>query len=161
MPDNGEDSTTSNVLNTYSPNGWLVNDVHYDNDAQITITSDTTILPDYTQELIPATFPSDPEKQNNQFLGWFYEDTPYTEYSDSQNITLTAHWTLISHTVTFVDSDGETVLSSAQYDYGTPAANILTPNVPNKENLSFDGWEPELAPVTQNQTYTAKWVPVL
>ena len=65
--------------------------------------------------------------------------------------------------VLFLDDDGTTVLKAATaYDYGTPAADIEKPADPtktatNQYTYSFSGWEPEVAAVTGNATYTATY----
>ena len=62
----------------------------------------------------------------------------------------------IKKTVVFVDMDG-TVLSSAQYDYGTPASSIVIPNAPVHEGHNFIGWSSEVSDVTGNVTYIARY----
>ncbi len=58
------------------------------------------------------------------------------------------------YTVTYYDSDGTTVLKTAQVAYGdTPVAYT-----PEKEGYSFSGWEPEVAAVTGDAGYTAVWM---
>jgi hypothetical protein len=70
---------------------------------------------------------------------------------------------LRQYAITFVDEDGETVLKSAtNYDYGTSAADIVQPATPTKTDTvqwdyEFDGWDPALADVTQDQTYRATY----
>lgn len=57
------------------------------------------------------------------------------------------------YTITFYDSDGTTVLKTESLAYGA------TPSyTPEKSGYSFDGWEPELATVTDDATYQAKWI---
>ena len=68
---------------------------------------------------------------------------------------------LNQYTITFADEDG-TVLSTAKYDYGTPATEIVKPVDPTKEataqySYSFAGWTPEIADVTGDATYTATY----
>lgn len=58
------------------------------------------------------------------------------------------------YTISFYD--GGTLLKSEQYAYGT------TPEYfPTKENFSFAGWEPSLAPVTGDASYSATWTTVI
>ena len=65
--------------------------------------------------------------------------------------------------VTFVDDDGTTVLKEATpYAFDTPAASIVKPADPTKSSTAqydytFDGWDPEIADVTGNATYKAKY----
>lgn len=63
------------------------------------------------------------------------------------------------YTVTFVNWDGSTVLTST-YEYGTASANIHVPaSVTHADDASytytFDSWTPEIADVTGDATYTA------
>ena len=79
----------------------------------------------------------------------------------ASDVTVEATFTLIQYTVTFVNEDG-TELSSADYDYGTAAADITRPVDPTKESgnctsYTFAGWTPPLAEVTGNATYTATY----
>ena len=69
--------------------------------------------------------------------------------------------TVNQYNVTFVDEDGTTVLKAATaYDYGTAAADIVKPTDPTKAasgttTYTFTGWDPALAEVTEDVTYTA------
>ena len=69
----------------------------------------------------------------------------------------------VQYNVTFVDEDGTTVLKEAKaYDYGTKAADIDKPADPTKTSTAeytytFAGWTPEIANVTGNATYNAKY----
>lgn len=56
------------------------------------------------------------------------------------------------YTITYLDEDGS-VLKTESLAYGA-----MPSYTPAKEGFSFDGWEPALATVTQNATYTAKWL---
>jgi len=76
-------------------------------------------------------------------------------------LTTTTAWALETYTVTFVDADG-TVLSSAEYYYGTAAADIVKPADPTKAadaqyTYTFSGWSPAIAEVTGDATYTATY----
>jgi uncharacterized repeat protein (TIGR02543 family) len=77
------------------------------------------------------------------------------------DVAVTVTYTLNQYTVTFKDEDGS-VISSADYDYGTAAADIVKPADPTKEadaqyTYSFAGWSPTLAEVTEDATYTATY----
>ena len=78
-------------------------------------------------------------------------------------MTLTAHWTANTYTVTF-DPDGGTVSpTSMQVTYGTQYQNLP---VPTKEGAEFAGWRNGLTKVsngdtvaiTQNTTFVALWI---
>ncbi len=66
--------------------------------------------------------------------------------------------TVNRYTVTF-ESEG-TILSAKDYDYGTPAEDIVRPADPSKAKDAqytyvFAGWNSEIAAVTEDATYTA------
>ena len=68
------------------------------------------------------------------------------------------------HTVTFVDSDGTTVLKEATlYDNGTTVENIAKPADPTKaadstcNTYKFNGWTPTIVDVTADATYKATY----
>ena len=94
------------------------------------------------------------------FTGW--DPTPAAVTGDA---TYKAKYssTVNQYTVTFVDSDGTTILKAATaYDYGTAAADIVKPADPAKaadaENTyAFAGWSPAIATVTGDATYTATY----
>ena len=71
--------------------------------------------------------------------------------------------TVNKYDVTFVDDDETTVLKEAtQYDYGTPASEIVQPETPTKQataeyTYEFAGWSPSLADVTADATYKATY----
>ena len=63
------------------------------------------------------------------------------------------------YNVKFVDDNGDILISAIEYEYGTPAADIVKPN-PTKSatpeyTYTFVGWNPAVTDVVGNQTYTA------
>lgn len=65
--------------------------------------------------------------------------------------------TVNKYDITFVDYDN-TQISTAEVDYGTvPTA----PADPTREWYTFTGWDPTIAAVTQDQTYTAQYEQIL
>ena len=94
-PHNGEEDTISYVKKHYEVNGWLIDGVHYDDKAIIIPTEDITLVPDYIETIIGAEFPSDPEKDNYIFNGWYDSEeggTKYESYNKEEDITLHAHY---------------------------------------------------------------------
>ena len=92
------------------------------------------------------------------FSGWTPAITAVTGEA-TYKATYTA--TKNRYTVTFVNYDG-TELLTAEYEYGTPAADIKEPAEPSKPataqyTYTFDKWSPEIADVTGNATYTATY----
>ena len=78
------------------------------------------------------------------------------------NVNVTAAFSLIKYTVTFVDEDGTILKAAAQYDYGTTPEAIEKPADPTKEataqyTYTFTGWTPEITEVIGDVTYTATY----
>lgn len=89
--------------------------------------------------------PTDPEKQDFIFSGWYKESSLTTEWNFttdkvSQNITLYAKWTVISqttkYTVTF-NSNGGSLVTSQEV---TKDGLIVMPIEPTKNGYVFQGW---------------------
>ena len=122
---NGDDMTFGYVYTHYTPNGWLIDDIHYDDNAVITVTEDLDIYPDYTESIIGAEFPEDPEKEHYIFAGWFDDedadpdnDTPYTEFDNPEySVSLHAIW--IGEPIEVCkDGDCEDVPYETEYSLG-------------------------------------------
>ena len=108
--------------------------------------------------------PADPEKTDETgqysytFKGW---DREIKDVTGNATYTATYERTLNKYTVTFMDDDGLTELSSKEYDYGTPAMDIERPADPEKTDetgqysYTFTGWDSDIEDVTGNATYTA------
>ncbi len=108
--------------------------------------------------------PADPTKAATAqytyaFAGW---SPAIAEVTADATYTATYTETVNKYTVTFVDDDGTVLKEATQYDYGTPAANIAKPADPTKAadaqyTYTFAGWDPEIAAVTGDATYTATY----
>jgi len=69
--------------------------------------------------------------------------------------------TLQKYTVTWKNSNGTTLETDNNVEYGTtPSYNSATPVDPSGNGSTFKGWTPDIAPVTGNATYTASFKPV-
>ena len=106
-----------------------------------------------------------PETQDNgNQLPIFGEEVFTISESDGvleqKDLVLTEGGDTQKYTIEFVDDDETTVLQSSQVAYGeTPA---YTGETPTKEataqyTYTFSKWTPDLAPVTADATYTAKY----
>ncbi|MBQ6465572.1 MAG: InlB B-repeat-containing protein, partial [Oscillospiraceae bacterium] len=113
-----------------------------------------------------ATAPADPYREGFTFVGWYagddlfdFDNTPI-----NSDITLTARWEEITHTVTFINHS-EVVATETVADGDTVTPPALQP-LDGSEHV---GWiaegETELfdfdTPITSDLTLTAKWIPVL
>ncbi len=107
-----------------------------------------------------AVAPADPYRESDamysyRFTGW----DPSVENDIEGNTTFTAQYekVLNSYTVTFMDWDGKTVLSSQKVDYGEAA---VEPTHPTREHYTFSGWDSDdYTNVTGHLTITAQYVP--
>lgn len=91
------------------------------------------------------------------FSGW--DPTPAKIYDDAE---YTAQYTptLRKYTITWYDEDGETVLDTQSVDYGaTPVYKGATPTKDKtaQYTYTFSGWDPEIAAVTGDAEYVAKY----
>ena len=165
--------------------GWFLNDTKYDFKTkvttnitlkakweelvQFTVTFDKDNgTPNETKTVYSGekvTKPADPKKNGYKFAGWvlnnskFDFSTPITE-----NITLTASYTLLpKYTVTF-DSAGGSNVSSQTVTEGDKATK---PTDPTKSDSQFDGWYLNGTKydfnkaVTSDITLVAKWKAVV
>ena len=119
---NGEDDIVKHVTKNYTPNGWLVNDIHYDDKAVIKVDDDITLVPDYIETLGGVEFPSDPRKENYAFTGWFDEETggtEYTSYNENEEFTLHAQYTDDYVVITIPDEDPIPVPKGEEFELPT------------------------------------------
>ena len=174
---------------TYTFTGWKNGDSEYDKDAALPkVTGDVTYTAVYTGTLNQYTItfvdddgavlssekydygtaaaaivkPTDPSKKADaqytyKFSGW----TPViAEVTGDATYTATYLTTTNKYTITFVDGDGNK--TSKQYDYGTPADDIVVPTNVTKTataqyTYTFEKWDKEIADVTEDATYTAQF----
>ncbi|MBR6378822.1 MAG: T9SS type A sorting domain-containing protein [Fibrobacter sp.] len=119
---------------------------------------------DYGTAAANIVKPANPTKPGNAgvtytFSGWAPEIAMVTK-----NVTYRATYRSSANTysVTFVDEDGSVLLAAREYDYGTPAADVVTPENPTKAptaeyTYTFAGWDSEIVAVTADVTYTATY----
>ena len=166
--------------------------IGWDPEAIRDVTEDFTYRALYAEEPLYATYTitfvdwdgtvitEDDYREGTQAADIAQPDTP-TRASDGYNTYTFTRWTPaiadvtadvtytanyrsvpITYTVTFVDWDG-TVLSSTQYNVGTPGEDVAEPPEPEREPDNdfyyfFESWDPDtIADVTEDATYTAQY----
>ena len=112
-----------------------------------------------------AAQPADPARTGYTFAGWYLGGALYNFSAPvTDNITLTAQWTVKTYIVTFDSAGGSAVYPTDQQTvpYNGTAAR---PSDPAKTGYTFAGWylggAPYnfSAPVTANITLAAQWTP--
>ena len=103
-----------------------------------------------------AAVPAAPAKPGYTFAGWYLDGKAYDfDAPVTENLTLTANWTVNRYTITF-DTDGGSAIAPITQDYGTA---VTAPADPTRTGYTFAGWTPEI-PATmpaKNMTIKAKW----
>ena len=93
-----------------------------------------------------ATAPTDLIREGYTFTGW---DKAFSNVTG--NLTVTALYTINTHTVTFKDYDG-TELKTQTVEHGSAAT---APTNPTRAGYTFTGWNIAFSHVTSNLTVTA------
>ncbi|HAQ55993.1 MAG TPA: hypothetical protein DCR44_01080 [Acholeplasmatales bacterium] len=93
-----------------------------------------------------ATAPASPTRVGYQFNGW---DTSFASLTG--NITVTATYTPILYTATFLNDDGSP-LGTSTVGYGESAT---APSVPGRSNYYFSGWDTSFSFMTASITVRA------
>ena len=162
-----DDATLTADLTLYAQ--WTANSytVTFDANGGEGSMNQQTFTYDVAQALNQNTF----TRTGYSFTGWNTQaDGNGSMYGDEAeilnltteangSITLYAQWSINSYTIRFVNADG-TVLQSSEVEYGqTPAYNGETPTKESTAEFdyAFAGWDPEIAIVTGDATYTATY----
>lgn len=104
------------------------------------------------------------ERESWYYLQYYADSWMTIEFDFSQPITkyteIYTWWAVNQYTITFVDWKWE-VVSWANYDYGTPKADIVLPEAPEREWYEFTewGWIPDTMPandITWSAQYNIK-----
>jgi hypothetical protein len=105
---------------------------------------------------VPETKKAATDKYSYTFKAW---NKKLVDVTEATTYVATFDSTVNKYLVKFV-SNGKT-LDSAYYEYGTKASKIKVPEATKKSTkdstFTFDGWNPKIANVTKNATYTAKF----
>ncbi len=123
----------------YSINSFSVTFIDYDG---------TTLDMQSVEYGTAASTPDDPSRTGYTFSGWDKEFSNIT-----QDLTVTAQYSIITYTIAFVDYDG-TTLNKQSVEYGSSAT---TPNNPSRTGYTFTGWDKEFSNITQDLTVTAQY----
>ncbi len=127
---------------------WTIN--------QYSITFDTaggSVVSAITQDyLSDVSAPANPTKEGYTFNGW---DQSVPTTMPSNDLTLTATWTINQYSITF-DTAGGSAVSTITQDY---QSDVSAPANPTKEGYTFNGWD-QSVPTTMpsnDLTLTATW----
>jgi uncharacterized repeat protein (TIGR02543 family) len=122
--------------------------------------ADITITQDYGTAI---TAPADPTREGYTFAGW---DKAIPATMPAENLTITAHWSLDTYSITY-NLDGGT--ASGNPDFYTVESSTITLNPPTRTGYTFIGWSgtdlsgSDNLTVTipagsiGNRSYTAHW----
>ena len=121
---------------------------------------DETIKTQTVKEGDKIDKPSDPVKENYQFIGWYYNDKLYDfDLEVHSDMTLVAKYEIKNVTVSF-DLDGGSGIKKIEIDCGTPLENIENPT---KFGYHFVSWYHDEEPFDISQSIyedielVAKW----
>jgi len=101
---------------------------------------DTTIETmafNYDADLSGVTLPSNPEREGYTFNGW---DTVIPDNMPSNDIVVTATYTINRYDIVFKDYD-DTTIETMAFDYDADLSDINLPSDPEREGYTFNGWD--------------------
>ena len=128
--------------------------------ANYTVTFDTDGGSEVASQTVPyggqAAAPAVPAKPGYTFAGWERNGETYDFTAPvTEDLTLTAKWTVNRYTITF-DTDGGSAIAPITQDYGTA---VTAPADPTRTGYTFAGWTPAIPETmpAENLTIKAKW----
>ena len=133
-PENGEEDIVRYVQRQFTPSGWLIDGVHYDDGATYTANESITPEADYTYVTVPVTFPDDPTYENHSFDGWFDSQTGgslVTSYDEEIDTTIYAQWSYTLPTAISVESNAIILVK------GEEEQIVVTTTPPNLQNIDY------------------------
>ncbi|XID94943.1 InlB B-repeat-containing protein [Paenibacillaceae bacterium WGS1546] len=105
--------------------------------------------------------PTEPTRTGYTFVGWFTDPLDTTSEWDfdtdtvSGNVTLYAHWTINSYTVTFVPNGGSGPTSLVKVEHG---GLLNEPTEPTRTGYTFVGWFTDPVDATSSWDFDAETV---
>lgn len=150
---NQEEDTTSNVTKEYIPNGYMINGVHYDDEAILVVNENKVVTEYFNEEIEGATFPTNPTRTGYQFVGWYTEETggtEYTSYNEDNNITLHAQWEKIMPTDITLDDNNIDLSIGETHQIGVTYIPLNS-----QDDLTFTSYDNNIISVTNEGLITA------
>ena len=149
---NNEGNSKSNG-NTVETQKYTITWLNYDDTVLSTDNVDENTIPIYS-----GTTPTRAATAEYTYIfdGW---DKDVVAATSDATYKATYRSNKNRYNIKFVDDNGDILISAIEYEYGTPASDIVKPN-PTKSataeyTYTFVGWNPVITDVVGNQTYTA------
>ena len=154
------DSIQQELTDAYDEGKLTHNPWYLSLTANYTVTFDTDGGSEVKRQTVAyggqAAVPVAPAKPGYTFAGWYLDGKAYDfDAPVTENLTLTANWTVNRYTITF-DTDGGSAIAPITQDYGTA---VTAPADPTRTGYTFAGWTPEIpaAMPAEDLTIKAKW----
>ena len=154
------DSIQQELTDAYDEGKLTHNPWYLSLTANYTVTFDTDGGSAVESQTVPygetAQAPAVPTKSGYTFAGWERDGKAYDFTAPvTEDLTLTAKWTVNQYTITF-DTDGGSAIAPITQDYGTA---ITAPADPTRTGYTFAGWTPAIPETmpAENLTIKAKW----
>ena len=140
------------VTRVYTPNGYMIDGVHYDDGAPLVVDGDRVITNSFTDSIEGVEFPSSPTRSHYFFAGW-YDDPDngnlVENYDDVNDITLYAHWEMNLPEDVTIDDDNLTMVVGDVHQVGI----TYSPN-DSFDNAIYSGYDSSIISVVDG-TITA------